>query len=93
MTNVLVLGANGQIARWVIDMLSTQTDIKMTLLYRKPTKIKGNEPVNSEIIIGDASDQKLMDQLMAGKYIVYANLAGNVDEQMEVITSAMKKIT
>ena len=28
---------------------------------------------------------------MAGKDIVYANLAGNVDEQMEVITSAMKK--
>ena len=55
MTNVLVLGANGQIARWVIDMLSTQTDIKMTLLYRNPIKIKGNEPVNSEIIIGDAS--------------------------------------
>ncbi|HGH5398620.1 TPA: SDR family oxidoreductase [Raoultella planticola] len=91
MKNVLVLGANGQIARWVIDMLSTQTDIKMTLLYRNPIKIKGNEPVNSEIIIGDASDHKLMDQLIAGKDIVYANLAGNVDEQMEVITSAMKK--
>lgn len=91
MTNVLVLGANGQIARWVIDMLSTQTDIKMTLLYRNPIKIKGNEPLNSEIIIGDASDQRLMDQLVAGKDIVYANLAGNVDEQMEVITSAMKK--
>lgn len=91
MNNVLILGANGQIARWVIDMLSTQTDIKMTLLYRNPIKIKGNEPVNSEIIIGDASDQKLMDQLIAGKDIVYANLAGNVDEQMEVITSAMKK--
>lgn len=91
MTNVLILGANGQIARWVIDMLSTQTDIKMTLLYRKPTNIKGNEPVNSEVIIGDASDQKLMDRLIAGKDIVYANLAGNVDEQMKVIVSAMKK--
>lgn len=91
MKNLLVLGANGQIARWVIDMLSAQTDIKMTLLYRNPLKIKGNEPVNSEIIIGDASDQKLMDQLMSGKDIVYANLSGSVDKQMEVITSAMKK--
>lgn len=91
MKNVLVLGASGQIARWVIDMLSTQTDIKMTLLYRNPIKIKGNEPLNAEIIIGDASDQKLMEQLMAGTDIVYANLAGNVDEQMKVITSAMKK--
>lgn len=91
MKNVLILGANGQIALWVIDMLSTQTDIKMTLLYRNSIKIKGNEPVNSEIIIGDASDQRLMDQLIAGKDIVYANLAGNVDEQMKVIVSAMKK--
>lgn len=91
MKNVLILGANGQIARWVIDMLSTQTDIKMTLLYRNSITIKGDEPVNSEIIIGDASDQKLMDQLVAGKDIVYANLAGNVDEQMAVITSAMQK--
>ncbi|WP_311753574.1 SDR family oxidoreductase [Proteus columbae] len=91
MKNVLVLGASGQIARWVIDMLSTQSDIKMTLLYRNTTKITGNEPATSEIVIGDALDQKFMEQLVDGKDIVYANLAGEVDSQMSVIVSAMKK--
>lgn len=91
MKNVLVLGAGGQIASWVIGMLSTQSDIKMTLLYRNTTKITGNEPANSEIVIGDALDQKFMEQLVNGKDIVYANLAGDVDSQMSVIVSAMKK--
>jgi uncharacterized protein YbjT (DUF2867 family) len=89
--NVLILGASGQIASWAIHMLACQTDVKMTLLVRNPSKLNGEEPVNSEIVIGDASDQAFMDQLMAGKDIVYANLAGEVDEQMKVIISAMKK--
>ncbi|BBS37612.1 SDR family oxidoreductase [Enterobacter sp. LM3] len=91
MKNVLILGASGQIASWAIHMLACQTDVKMTLLVRNPSKLNGEEPVNSEIVIGDASDQAFMDQLMAGKDIVYANLAGEVDEQMKVIISAMKK--
>jgi hypothetical protein len=91
--NVLILGASGQIASWAIHMLACQTDVKMTLLVRNPSKLNGEEPVNSEIVIGDASDQAFMDQLMAGKDIVYANLAGEVDEQMKVIISAMKRIT
>ena len=91
MKNVLILGASGQIASWAIHMLACQTDVKMTLLVRNPSKLNGEEPVNSEVVIADASDQAFMDQLMAGKDIVYANLAGEVDEQMKVIISAMKK--
>ncbi len=91
MKNVLVLGANGQIAQWVVKMLSNQNDIKMTLLIRNPKKIRGEEPKNAQIVIGDVCDKALMQKITADQDIVYVNLAGKVDEQMKVIVEAMKK--
>ncbi len=39
MTKVLILGANGQIARWVVQMLADRKDIDQTLLVRDPNKL------------------------------------------------------
>lgn len=36
MTKVLILGASGQIARWVVRMLGEKEDVKQTLLIRDP---------------------------------------------------------
>ncbi|MGE8065101.1 SDR family oxidoreductase [Pseudomonas sp. NPDC089569] len=90
MKNVLILGASGQIARWVVQMLADRSDIAMTLLVRNPGKLSGTEPRNAHVVIGDVLDKTLLPQIMKGQDIVYANLAGEVDLQTEHILAAMQ---
>ncbi|VWB19098.1 SDR family oxidoreductase [Burkholderia lata] len=90
MTNVLILGASGQIARWVVQMLGEHQDVRQTLLVRNPAKLAGNEPANASVVIGDVLEKKLLPRIMDGQDIVYANLAGDVDVQTEHVLAAMK---
>lgn len=90
MTKVLILGASGQIARWVVQMLGERENLEQTLLVRDPAKLAGNEPTNARVVIGDVLDKKLLPRIMEGKDVVYANLAGDVDKQTELILAAMQ---
>ena len=90
MTKVLILGASGQIARHVVQMLGERRDVEQTLLVRDPTKLTSTEPVNAKIAVGDVMDKKLLPQLIEGKEVVYANLAGDVDKQTVHILAVMK---
>lgn len=89
MTNVLILGATGQIARWAVNMLGESQGIEQTLLLRDPAKLTGEEPANAKVVIGDVKDKKLLCSLMQGQDVVYANLSGDVDIQTEHILAAM----
>jgi len=90
MTKVLVLGASGQIARWVVQMLGERSDVEQTLLVRNPKRLAGNEPTNASVVIGDVLDKELLARIMEDQDVVYANLAGAVDIQTKHILAAMK---
>lgn len=90
MTNVLILGASGQIARWAVQMLGEHRNVRQTLLVRDAAKLAGNEPANASVVIGDVLDKKLLPRITDGQDIVYANLAGDVDVQTEHVLAAMK---
>lgn len=91
MKNVLILGASGQIAQWVIAALAQRGDTAMTLLLRNPKKISGKEPADSNLVIGSALDKKLLAQAMSGKDLVYANLTGDdIDAQARSVVAAMR---
>ena len=66
MTKLLILGANGQIAKLVVPMLSnTDTEIKLTSLHARPEKgIKGLDAVDEDAMIAALKDVD----------IVYANI-------------------
>lgn len=90
MTKVLVLGAGGQIARWVIEMLANNSAVKFTLFLRHAKKIKGSAPKNSEVVQGDVLNIDQLNHVMADQDIVYANLAGDdIDAQATNIVKAM----
>ena len=55
MTKVLILGASGQIARWAVQMLGEQKEVQQTLLVRDAKKLKGDEPANAKVAIGDGA--------------------------------------
>lgn len=91
MKNALILGASGQIARWVVQSLADDQDITQTLLVRNPDKLEGARPNNATVIVGDVLDQSVLGAAMVGQDIVYANLIGeDLDAQAESVIRAMK---
>jgi uncharacterized protein YbjT (DUF2867 family) len=88
MTKVLVLGASGQIASWAIDMLGDQ-GATLTLFARKKNRITFI-PSGATVIEGDAADRAALAEAVRGQDIVYANLAGNIDEQAKAIVEVME---
>ena len=90
MTKTLILGASGQIARHVIDMLAERDDAEMTLFLRNVQKLGRNVPANARIIEGDVHNTTKLQEAMNGQDVVYANLSGDVDTQAKTIIAAMK---
>ncbi|MFK0206208.1 SDR family oxidoreductase [Agrobacterium sp. NPDC090283] len=89
MTKILILGASGQIARHVVDMLAERNDTELTLFLRDAKKLSRKVPVNTRVVEGDVHDAAKLKDAMAGQDVVYANLAGDVDTQAAAIIAAM----
>ena len=92
MTNVLVLGAPGQIARVATDLFLKQTDARLTLYLRNARRLKLTGHVDRvRVVEGDVLDAKALESVMAGQDVVYANLAGQLEQQVRCIVKAMEK--
>ncbi len=87
MTKLLILGASGQIATHVIEMLA-DSDVELTLFARNPGRI-ASVPSGATVVEGDVKDQDTLATAMRGQDIVYANLAGDIDTQARDIVLAM----
>lgn len=90
MKKVLVLGATGQIAKWVVEMLASEKNIKQTLFVRDAKKLGAFIPSNADVIEGDVLNYEQLKKAVQGQDIVYVNLAGEVDQQTQKIIAAMK---
>lgn len=89
MSNVLILGAAGQIAQWAVRLLANRDDVQMTLFVRDSKKLK-RVPRNARVIEGDVMDSDALAAAVQGQDLVYANLAGDVDEQADRYVVAME---
>jgi len=88
--HVLILGAGGQIARHVIDLLSGQGGVRLTLFARSSSKLH-RVPTTARVVEGDVLDQTVLASAMAGQDLVYANLTGDdIDEQAKAVIATMK---
>lgn len=89
MTNVLILGAGGQIARWVVDGAAGDPSITQTLLVRDPARLR-SRPAGARVVTGDVRDTEALSATMAGQDLVYANLTGDdMGEQARSVIAAM----
>ncbi|MFF2901797.1 NAD(P)H-binding protein [Streptomyces sp. NPDC057966] len=84
---VLVLGASGRIARWAVDMLGHEK-AELTLLARERTRLP-DVPAGARVIEGDVLDPDVLGPALRGQDVVYANLAGNLDELARHIVAVM----
>jgi uncharacterized protein YbjT (DUF2867 family) len=89
MTKVLILGANGQVARNTTRVFLRDTDASVTLYLRRASRLKNANSSRVTIVEGDVLDPKALKAAMKGQDVVYANLAGDMKEQAEHIVEAM----
>lgn len=87
-TNVLVLGSGGAIARHVIDFLKDKKNITLTLFARNTTGLAEQAP-NASVIKGDVLHNRDLESAIKGQDIVYANLLGAIDKMARTIVSTM----
>ena len=92
MTKILILGAHGQIARVATDLFLKRTDARLTLYLRNARRLKLTGHADRvRVVEGDVLDTKVLESAMAGQDVVYANLAGQLEQQARCIVTAMKQ--
>ncbi|OTA27396.1 oxidoreductase [Alloscardovia macacae] len=106
MTNVLILGANGQIARIVAQrVLAEQPDVTLTLYLRSAERVAdlvalaGGDGADAgaagrvRVVDGDIHDAATLEEAMRGQDIVYiSNVDHDADNALtELVISTMKK--
>jgi len=89
MVNVLILGANGQLARNTTRWFLQKTDARLTLFLRRASRLGNPDPERVRIVEGDVLDVATLEKAMPGHDVVYANLAGPMKQQAERIIEAM----
>jgi uncharacterized protein YbjT (DUF2867 family) len=89
MTNVLILGANGSLARVAIDMFLKETDAQLTLYMRNSRRLRNIDSNRVQVIEGDVMDLVKVKEAMNGQDVVYANLAGNLEQMAKTVVEAM----
>jgi len=86
---VIILGASGNIAKHVIDILTKEDHIQLTLFLRSAKRLKNKDISKARIIEGDVLNYNLLKEAIKGQDIVYANLAGELEAMAKNIVKAM----
>jgi len=89
MPNILILGANGQLARNTPPFFLRHPDVYLTLYLRRAQRLKNPDPNRVTIVEGDVLDLEALKAIMRDQDVVYANLAGEMEQQAETIVSVM----
>lgn len=93
MANILVLGANGQIAQLAENIFLDSTGDNLKLYLRRSDRLQDKAASfedRVELIDGDSTDVNKLVDSMKDIDMVYANLAGgNIEEQAKDVVEAM----
>jgi uncharacterized protein YbjT (DUF2867 family) len=89
MKNVLIIGATGSLASYVIDELIKQKDVHLTLMLRHKNRLQHHILANTTVVEGDVMNYALWKEAIQGQEIVYVNLAGEIEAMAKDIVKAM----
>lgn len=92
MTRILILGANGGLARNTTRVLLERADVSLTLFLRAARRLENPDPVRVTIIEGDVLDTAALGCAMRDQDVVYANLSGDMARQARTIVDAMHAV-
>jgi uncharacterized protein YbjT (DUF2867 family) len=89
MKNVIILGASGNIAQKVIDILVKKDGINLTLFLRNKNRLRNKDVSKCRIIEGDVLNYDQLKEAVKGQDLVYANLAGELEAMAKNIVKVM----
>lgn len=89
MKNVLILGANGSLAEYVVRELEVLEYIRLTLFVRNKNRLRKGQAGNATVVEGDVMNHATLKDVIQGKDIVYVNLAGDLESMANNIVKAM----
>jgi len=92
MTRVLILGANGQLARHTTALFLKDSGAHLTLFLRRASRLHNPDPVRVTIVEGDVLNNVALKAAMQGQDVVYANLSGDLERQAHAIVDSMKAV-
>jgi nucleoside-diphosphate-sugar epimerase len=78
MMRVLILGANGQLARNTTRVLLDDPAVTLTLYLRRAGRLTNPVSDRVRIVEGDVRDEAKLRHAMRDQDIVYANLSGDM---------------
>ena len=90
MKRVIILGANGNIAKEVTDRLLKKEGISLTLFLRNSHRLRNDHLAHIRILEGDVLDYLKLEDALAEQEIVYANLSGDLESMAKNILKAME---
>jgi uncharacterized protein YbjT (DUF2867 family) len=88
MKKVIIIGATGSLASYVIDAIK---DAELTLFVRKKSRLSAKVAKDHNVVEGDAMKYESVKNAIAGHDIVYINLAGNLEAMTKNIVNAMEE--
>jgi uncharacterized protein YbjT (DUF2867 family) len=87
--NVIILGASGNIAKHVIDIVAKKDRVNLTLFLRNGRRLRNMNVAKCRVIEGDVLDYPRLKEAVKGQDIVYANLSGDLETMAKNIVKAM----
>lgn len=91
MKKVIIIGATGSLAKYVIEELKQLNDLQITLFLRNKGRLSKTLAEGCAVIEGDASNYQAISEAVKGQNIVYINLAGDLEKMAMNIVEAMKE--
>ena len=88
---VIVIGATGSLARYVIEALKQLGNVEITLFARNKRGLSDILSKDCNVIEADAMNLNDVKKAVAGQDIVYVNLAGNLEAMGKNIVRTMKE--
>lgn len=89
MKKVIIIGASGSLAQYVIEALRKLDDVSLTLFLRNKNRLS-SKVTEATIVEGDAMNYNSVKQAINGHDIVYVNLSGNLEAMTKNIVETMK---
>lgn len=90
MTNVLIIGATGNVGSTVRQTLLDETDDQLTLFSRSADRLNIN-PDREKTISGSVTNDVDLDKALQGQDAVFAALSGNLGNFADHIVKAMER--
>ncbi|MBK9378350.1 MAG: NAD(P)H-binding protein [Saprospiraceae bacterium] len=89
MKKIIIIGASGSLAPYVIEALKQLQNVEITLFVRNKSRLSNSVAEGCTVIEGDAMNYNSVKNAITGHQIVYVNLAGNLETMTTNIVNAM----